>query len=252
MSEEIPLTLSKLLNDYDTLIVSLNDRVKNPEKSGFFSSLGKGPPSPPKESDAARYKQCIIGFRAPLLHALKLRTNTTGTFGNEFPEEKAQGATYPLQQHYGTTTKLSAASELRSYLQVGEEGQEGKFVPSTKESGNVTPSKYSDIRVKYVDYMTRALKGLISPDTPCRSFTRLKNLIDDTTTKETGLNIRELIAKGEKVMAKPEEADTQEVRAEAKKVAAAATEGKPFGGRKRRTRRKRNIRRRKTTTRRCW
>jgi hypothetical protein len=254
MSEEIPLTLSKLLNDYDTLIKVLNDRLKNPEKSGILSPFGKGSPSQAKESDAARYKQCVIGFGAPLLHALEIRTNSVAL--KRVNEEESQQSATLLNIDYGKVSDhskktLENAVQLRKYLRSSEGGQ-NPFIPTPNERGKVTPSKYSDIRVKYVDYMTRALNGLMNPATPCTSFIRLKNLIDDTTTKETGLKIRELIAEGEKVMANSKKVDTKDEEAEAEKVAAAATEGKPFGGRKRRTRRKRNIRRRKTTTRRCW
>ncbi len=207
----------------------------------MFSFFGMGPPSPPKDAD--KFKQCVIDFKAPLLRALMIRTNAPSL--RDYSKEEADGAATLLTVDFGQTTpeakaKLQIARDLRSYLRGGDESTK----TTSRDTDPLVASTFTDIRLVYVDYMTRALERLVRPDTPCKSFERMKNLIvRGTATDDTAIDINKLIADGKKVMEKPDAVYTPEEIAVSTKVADRLVTGAvpTKGGRK--TRRRHTTRR---------
>lgn len=211
---------ASLVTDYDKLIPVLDDRIRMPAKTWTGSK------APPTDD----FKKCVIDFKDPLKNALEIRTGSVATDSDK-----------TVVNELG---KSEAAKNLLAYLRGGH-----PTTTTTRREENLAPeSTLLNTRVQYVFYMTEALERLKKPASPCLPFARMKNLIDSTTKTETGFTLDDLIARGNKILEKKDDAAYGEIEKKsapriAAQLAQAVKAQGALGGRK--TRRKQGSTRRK-------
>jgi hypothetical protein len=208
--EPINLTYAKLVQAYDKLIPILDDRIRMPEKS-FLRK-----PAPP----SAEFKRCVVDIKDPLKKALEYRVGSGGA-----TDDSARIVFRELGEN-------ETAKSLLTYLRGGHETT---TTPSRSELIAATESTFANPRLQYVFYMNEALVRLKKETSPCRPFARMKNLIEDTTSKEIGVSLKDLIEQANKVLTVGDSATfTSQENKEGEKLAANVATGAvlPKGGRK--------------------